>query len=201
MNLEEFPEHPLGPDEEKNASQQDLVMHSMREACLYAFRCSRGNLEPGEIMSACYLALVEAARNFKPSHAAHLRFFAYAKAYVRGKIIAEFRSKDVVRKARNHESLQVHEDNDVYGPNEDAFHEPDVASSAEEEWNAIKGLVDSVLTEKEKMVIQLRYYGGLNFRQIGDLLGVSRSHTQNEHRAAMLKIRNRLMEQKKLFNR
>ncbi len=200
MNLTEFPENPLTPEEEKTATPESLIMHSMREAFLYAFKCCRGNLEEGEVLSACYLALDDASKNFKPHHSARLRFFAYAKPYVRGKIIAEFRAKDVVRRARDHESIQTREDTGVYSQNEEFFHEPD-ATHAHEEWESLKPLIDEVLSEKESMILELRYHGGLNFRQIGNLLGVSRSNTQNEHREALLKIRNKLMEKKRLFNR
>jgi RNA polymerase sigma factor (sigma-70 family) len=207
MNLSEFPESSLTPEDEIAAATSgteeaklSLVMHSMREAFLYAFKCSRGNLEEGEVLSACYLALVDATKNFNPHHSRGLRFFAYAKPFIRGRTIAEFRAKDVVRRARDHESLQVFEDSDVYGPNEAAYSEPEITHS-KEEWESLAPLIKKCLNEREAAILDMYYKGGLNFRQIGDLLGVSRSHTQNDHRTALKKIRIYLLEQKRLFNR
>ena len=216
----------LTPQEEESlvqsGDQEQLVLRYMREAFIYGFRVSRGGLEEGEIVSACYLALRDAARNFRPEKCTKAysgdfllkgRFFSYAKVYIRGRVIAEFRAKDVVRRVRNSDSLddsygrrQVRNrsdecaDTDFYGPLETDFQEPDL-EHAKEEVESMQPIIDRVLNEKEKMILQLRYKGGLNFRQIGALLGVSRSNMQNEHRNALKKIRNELLTQKRLFNR
>jgi RNA polymerase sigma factor (sigma-70 family) len=70
-----------------------------------------------------------------------------------------------------------------------------------DEWNAMVPILQSRLSEKERMVLELKYQSGFNFRQIGDLLRVSRSDTQATHTRAINKVRGALKGKRALFSR
>jgi len=193
-----------------------LTMHNLREAFYYALACSR-TLPPDEVYSLCYAALRYAATNFKYRGA---RFFPYSKAYIRGEIYKTFNDRNVVKeavcvplrledeeKARAIEDLV--EDGHFLHLRRDAdknFIEPTVESdlhgiAIRDEWARIKPIFRAKLSEKERMILELKFEGGLNFREIGDLLRVSRSDTQATHTRALRKIRCALMRKKALLNR
>lgn len=192
-----------------------LILHSMREAFFYAMGCAR-NLPPDAVYSLCYAALRLAAPNFSPGR---IRFFAYCKPYVRGEICKTFNelkvvrnadcqtlSPDVVNSAEEGTSGETYWASDfvrnsfidskvdVVEPETDAI-------MGREEWTLIVPILQSRLSEKERMVLELRYQSGFNFRQIGDLLKVSRSDTQATHERAINKVRCALKGKRELFGR
>lgn len=179
-------------------SRNDLALHNMREAFFYALACAR-TLPPDEIYSLCYKALSAAARNFEPGRTS--RFFAFAKPYIRGEIYRTFKRYKVVTKAETTE-IPVEEDDDQFEAFQKATTvEPDFQSiMAHDEWASLKPLL-AALKEKERMVLQLFYQSGLNFRQIGDLLNVSRSDIQATHANAIKKVRCQVSRKPGLFTR
>lgn len=196
----------LAGDEE---SRNHLALHNMREGFFYAIACAR-ILPPDEIYSLCYKALLAATRNFLPDRTA--RFFSFAKPYIRGEISRTFKRYKVVTKA---ETTQIpmetgFETDDRWRPTEepttnyDEFQratavEPDFQSiMARDEWASLKPLL-AALKEKERMVLQLFYQSGFNFRQIGDLLNVSRSDIQATHANAIKKVRCQVARTEGLF--
>lgn len=219
MNLSEFPSEILTPDEEnaiaatpKGSDDRDrLVMHNMREALLYAKKCCRGRLADGELMSVAYLGLREAAANFLPNK---IRFFGYAKAFLRGKIYSEFRSLRVVKKSESvsfqPSSTNGEEEQEDFAPTDTGYYP--LTSESEnfdfgltqfrEEWRLIEPLVRSILTDKERMILELKYISGMNFRQIGEVLAipVSRSHIQHIHSIALAKIQAEVSKRKITFH-
>jgi len=103
---------------EKQAARNMLILHAMWEAFFYARRCCRLKLPDDEIYSLSYDALCKAVGNFRPGK---IRFFAYAKVYVRGAICKEWKKKDVVKNSSSHESLML--EDDLYSS---VGHHPDV---------------------------------------------------------------------------
>lgn len=181
-------------------SRNHLALHNMREGFFYALACAK-SLPPDEVYSLCYKALSAAARNFLPNRTA--RFFSFAKPYIRGEIYRTFKRYKVVTKAETTEiPTETDEPDDQY----DAFQkatsvEPDFQSiMAHDEWASLKPLL-AALKEKERMVLQLFYQSGLNFRQIGDLLRVSRSDIQATHANAIKKVRCQVSRKPGLFIR
>lgn len=220
LDLKDFPEKQLTMDEEaalaKTGDLESLVLHNMREAFKYGFRCARGNLADGVVLSACYLALRDAAKNFKPGPT---RFFAYAKAYVRGKLIVEFKGEYVVKNSKGSTSLlcivepvaepglDEHDDrpsrgtdwntNDTFGeiPLFPMSEQP-AAGSHSDEWARIKVLIGESLNEEERMVLELRYNGDMTFEKIGELIDKSKTWAAQLHENALTKIRAQLARQK-----
>lgn len=228
MKLEDFPSEILTPEEENaiavtpkdddEGAREKLILHNMREALLYAKKCSYGKLADGDLVSVCYLGLRDAASNFAPNK---IRFFGYSKPYIRGRIYSEFRSLRVVKKSDSVQhvatSVRPEVDDDLTGTN--TPYTPNYRDNLEteykplepesenfnfdltqfrEEWQLIEPLVQDILSDKERMILELRYISGYNFRQIGDLFAVpvSRSHVQHIHGIALEKIRAELVKRK-----
>lgn len=231
--MNDLPTESLTQDQENALAKQKtedarntLVLHSMREAMAYAYRCSRGMLDRDELFSLCYDALQRAAKRFSPNR---IRFFAYAKQDVRRGITIAWREKDVVKNSSMHED----KDHEPIYPNDcppdasiditegtDQVHH--VPSSApddferireeqtvdpefekihvKERMELIKPIMEKKLTDVEKMVIDLYFNGDMTFQQIGDMLNVSRAWAQMVHFEGLKKIRCELLQRKALFN-
>jgi RNA polymerase sigma factor (sigma-70 family) len=196
------------------SNKTSLVLHTMREAFIYAKKCCNGALSDDDIYSLCYRALMASARRYKPARG---RFFAYSKVNIRGQISREFRRKDVVKNASMHESdetpkcltpkhvlLEGFTHGDEHETDIPSF--PDLGVS-EPEFDAIemrermrlvRPLIKSRLTKHERMVIELRYDSGFDLQKIGDLLGVSRQAVEHHHSNAIMKLRRALMLRKQM---
>lgn len=228
--MNDLPTEPLTPEQENalaKAKTEDarntLVLHSMREAMAYAYRCSRGMLERDELFSLCYDALQRAAKRFSPNR---IRFFAYAKQDVRRGITIAWREKDVVKNSSMHEDKD-HEPE--YSTTADYVEDPEAGCSTDwtpvsapddferireessvdpefekihvkERMELIKPIMEKKLTDVEKMVIDLYFNGDMTFQQIGDMLNVSRAWAQMVHFEGLKKIRCELLRRKALFN-
>lgn len=101
--LDGLPVEKLTPEQEtglvKSKDYESLIMHSLREAVLYAGHCARGKIEPGELLSLCYSALSKSAPRFRPGG---ITFLAYSKPDLRGEISRYWKSINVVKNSHNH---------------------------------------------------------------------------------------------------
>lgn len=193
MNLlADFPQQPLSATEEQNALAkgdfESIVLHAVVPAFKYVQQGCRGRLLPGELLSLCYVALTKAVKNFKPNQK---RFLSYARPYLRGELAAEWRKKDTVRNAAKHET-ELPKDK-LPEPLEDNCVEPDLEGIHYKElWAKIEPMIQK-LSRKEKMVLELHYKAGLNFRQIGERMGgLTRSRIQQIEAEAIGKLRHAL---------
>lgn len=203
--------------EPTDSSPETLALYNMREAFYYAQHCCHGKLTDDEIYSSVYGALCHAARNFKPGGG--LRFFGYAKPYIRGGLSKVWRSKDVVRNKKGDfsyscESIQFDEPAQLaeeLGGSEPPEGEGGITETIVLQKRALKipppkteFEIESVqlreeysllqpmllsLTDKEQSVIALRYKSNLTFEKIGSLLGSSRADIQTTHARALKKLR------------
>jgi RNA polymerase sigma factor (sigma-70 family) len=224
--LDGLPEHSLTPDEENIFARriqkfnstpaiQALVLHNMREAIPYATRCCRAGLEESEVFSLCYSALMKAVSNFKPDN---IRFFAYAKVYIRGEISRTWKKRDVVKASSLHETspepvfirrMITGEDRESerewvvrdIKPIEPDFVDPEFRLiDLKEKWRVVEPLIRRVLGDRERTIIKLYYEAGFPFEEIGDLLvpNISRQRVQIIHNEAIVKLRRALIHDKKL---
>lgn len=205
--LEGIPTEKLTVEQERDSTPEDLVLFTLREAYCYSRGCwqSRG-LSEGETLSACYEGLQSAATNFQPSRG---RFFSYAKAYVRGALSRAIRGNDVVKKSTV-EQLPTETDDDEETvecpmpkpayipphtlPDHDGF-------VAKDEWDRLVPTLRRILSERARMVLELRYKGGLSLLEIANLLGISRAAVSYTELVALKKIRNVLMDRGEFFER
>lgn len=208
--LEGIPEDRLSVEQEeallREGDRVTLIAHNTREAFHYGQGTHQSHgLSDGEILSAAYDGLTAAAKNWKSGQ---LRFFSYAKPYIRGALSRATRANCVVRTVREAEPLPVEEpeeedETECYVPPRrlSEGHEPELeVICLKDEWAQIRPALFTVLDEKERIVVELSYVGCLNLREISDLLGVSRSDIHHTRLEALKKVRNHLMDQNK-FNR
>lgn len=191
------------------SAQNVLALHSMREAWAYARHVCRGKLPDDEIYSLCYTALKKAAKNFE---AGRIRFFAYSKPYVRGELSRAWRFQDQVKHASLHETevLQAtaytpapydNEDRKEGTTRKEGFVESDFQQIVtRERWALVKPVIDEVLSDHEKMVLDLTYSSGFSFQTTGNLLGITRSAVREAHARAIGKVRGALTAKGALFD-
>lgn len=186
-----------------------LVLHNLREAVPYTLRCCRNALSESEVLSVCYAALCKAAPNYRPG--GPLRFFSYAKPYLRGELSRNWKTKDVVKSASLHESeappLMHSTLNSGAEEGDDDFHKklekPLQPDSVEPEFDLIdlreqmallRPLLQSKLNERERTVITLVYESGFTLEQVSKLVvpSASRQAIQCTHQRALKKLRSAL---------
>jgi len=189
--LEGLPEaHLLTPAQEARCGREKLVLHTMREAFVYARECCRASIPDDALLSLCYTALLASARRYKSAKG---RFFPFCKVNIRGQISREWKRLNVVKHSDRHESLDI----EPKAP-EVEYAEPEFGLMAiHERLELIKPIL-AMLTRREQQIIELRYKSGFTFTKIGKLFGFSRQRIELTHRDALLKIKRELLRQGKL---
>lgn len=220
--LSEFPAKKLTRLQEDKLAKQirkgstaaltKLVMHNMREAVKYAGYCT-GGAPASDLISSCYESLVRSAKKFKPGW---IKFFAYCKPAIRGDLKRSWGKKEVVRNAKTVSFEEISQElsrkkkagdphlreippqvETVTGQ----ISEPDFSGIlTRERWEMVKQVIEEVCSERERMVLDLNYRGGLNFQEIASLDGMSRERIRQVHEEALRKVRCALLEKRRLFN-
>jgi RNA polymerase sigma factor (sigma-70 family) len=196
------------------AAHNKLVMHAMRDALKYTKRVSRDEIPDEQLMSLCYDALMHAAKRFKPNWA---RFFAYAKADLRGVVSEHFGSLKVVKKglvlsrdALNDECRHTSR-GDWRPENGDnikdveaytgEWEDPDFKTiKLHEQWALVEPLIRNHLSEREFMIVDLHYRCGWTLAQIGKKLGVTCEAIRHIRCRALKRIRNKLLSRHQLYS-
>lgn len=192
-----------------------LVLANMQEALLYTRRVCDYKIRDDVLVSLCYQELMASGKRFK---AARGRFFAYAKAGLRGRLADYKKTWSVVRNSTECLSLDVGGAEQDVHPNQTRLwcnkhgqevareivtgeiEEPKIQSwIAQDQWEAVKRQVWHRLSEQEQMVVTLTYDGGLNFSEIGKLLDVSKAAVQIMHKRALKKLRYGVKQVDRLF--
>lgn len=192
------------------AAHNKLVMHNMREAIKYTKRVCSSEISDEELLSVCYLAMMKAARRFKPNWA---RFFAFSKAHLRGAVKEHFgeqktvkRSstisreelRDIILRQHNDENLQTIDVEALTGEIVDADFK---SIKLREQWDMIAPmLTNGLLSERESMILDLFYVSGFTFADIGKKLGVTCEAIRHVHGKALKKIRNKLLSKHQLYS-
>jgi len=175
---------------------EELVLRSIPEALKYLVYLSKDQLGETELRSLAYQAMKRAVSIFKPGT---LRFFAYAKVYLRGELSRHWRELNTVsipqRKVRNFQIVSLGE-----VPIEQQVEEPVVFQQVRvhERMELIKPLLDT-LSKRDREVLELYYFKGENLKQIGVRFGVGPSAMQVVLSGILRRIRNTLLEQHRLY--
>lgn len=176
------------------------VLHNMREAFFYAREVCKRKLPEDVIYSAVYKALSHASKNYKPGFG--IRFFAYAKVYVRSELSAEWREANIVRNAEcvtfgSVESIDSEDYEATVGDAETVdpeFQEIFVRDMLE----ILRPVIETELAEQEKRVLELVYFNNLRLTDIAIRLRISPSSVSNSHQRALRKLRN-ILRCRRLF--
>lgn len=175
-------------------AKTELVMRSLMEAIFYGRKVSKGTMTDEELLSLSFVALTQAAKNFKPGKQ---RFFTYGKVYCRSQIFKAMRGLDLVKNAYLHETPV---EDCVDDKAEEGTHEPEFdLIHLKEIWKEIEPIMDECFSEQERAVLTMRYSSGYCFREIGRLLGVSGSAADGAHARALKKLRRALAGKRALF--
>ena len=210
--LDQFPAERLSREAEADLAAQIkqgsepaatvLVMANMREALLYTGKVCDGKLDEGVRVSLCYQEMCMSARRFKPGG---IRFFAFAKAGLRGRMKSHWESLRVVRNAAPAVSLD-HLDHAqsrpvLPSPDDDKEHSDREAVTGEvtepetnqiiarDQWAVIRKRYNKSLPEQQWMVLSLIYLSGFNLPQVGKLLHLSKARIHAVHWKAIKKLR------------
>ena len=218
--LDQFPKNEMTREEEAalvtrrtEAALNELVMANMREALLYTGRVCDGKLSEGERVSLCYQEMMMSAPRFKPGR---LRFFAFAKAGLRGRMKTYWTSLKPVRNAETvsldelektppekfcqsrsrdddpETSFREDKTGEIEHPNLDTLF-------VKEHLQKIRTALHGCLSDQQWMIINLVYQSNLNFPQVAKLLGMTRSGVHVSHRKAIAKLRDGLAQNPRLL--
>lgn len=218
--LKTVPKGPITPEREtallKANDRETLIVESMYEAFLYATECSKGREGESEVFSACYSALKKASGRFDTKHG--VRFFPFAKAFVRGELKLERRRLRVVRPAnknQRYDFLPVEklptELHDTPGDRLDANQlqlskafqhdfqpkvgfEQEVAAETDgvdrdQLWQEFVSEAIRLLSPRALKVVTMHVVEGLGWQEIADKLGFTREAHRSMFEKAMRKLR------------
>lgn len=226
--IDQFPKEKLSPQEEARLAKSDptsLVMHSMREALLYTQRVCRDRIPEDARVSICYKKLSACVNRFRPGR---IRFLAFAKAGLRGAMKDYWISQTTVRNAteiistdyldgcRFETPFRIPEylrraiptpsrgDDEAPPPQRETLtneiEHPDFDKiCARDRWAEIKKRVDPHLNSRQRMILSLVYDSGLNYQEIGTLLGFTRSLVHAVHRDTIRQIQDILAKDGRLL--
>ncbi len=195
---------PLSADEERAAfeahragdaaAREKLILHNLRlvSHIVKKYYSTAKNAE--DLVSIGSIGLIKAVDSFKPETG--VKFATYAAKCIQNEILMFFRSqKKLSAEVSIHETIDVDRDGnpltymDVIATEDNVAEETDTRIKNA----AVRRLVATVLDEREREVIVLRYgLSGkepLTQREVAALLGISRSYVSRIEKAALETLR------------
>lgn len=198
---------PLSAEEEKryfelsasgdNKAREKLIEHNLRLVAHIVKKYYTTVKNPEDIMSIGTIGLIKAIDSFNPKNGA--RFATYAGKCVQNEILMHFRSrKKLQNEVSINEAIDMDKDGNPLTYIDVISCEDTIADDIHNKMYCEKALhiLNEKLTEREKQIIVLRY--GLSNtsaktqREIGKMLGISRSYVSRIEKAALEKIRESL---------
>ena len=195
---------PLSADEERAAfaahregdaaAREKLILHNLRlvSHIVKKYYSTAKNAE--DLVSIGSIGLIKAVDSFKPETG--VKFATYAAKCIQNEILMFFRSqKKLSAEVSIHETIDVDRDGnpltymDVIATEDNVAEETDARIKNA----AVRRLVATVLDEREREVITLRYglsgKDPLTQREVASLLGISRSYVSRIEKAALETLR------------
>lgn len=175
------------------AARERLILHNLRLVSHIVRKYYGSAKDQEDLISIGSIGLVKAVDSFNPTNGA--RFATYAAKCIQNEILMHFRSqKKLANEVSINEAIDVDRDGnlltymDVIAA-EDNMEEVDLSIRGA----MVRRLVNSVLDERERQIVTLRYgLGGsepLTQRDVAALLGISRSYVSRIEKAALEKLR------------
>ena len=151
------------------------------------------NMDFDDAVSAGSLGLVKAANTFDESKG--FKFATYAARCINNEILMFIRCE---KKHRHGLSIDFAINNEGEEYNAAEFTEEwgyydDTSLEREAEFMDLRTAV-SKLTERERQIIELRYYGEKSQKQVADFLGISQSYISRLERRILKKLKGKLNE-------
>ena len=200
---QEFPP-PLSAEEERKAfeakkngdgaARERLILHNLRLVSHIVRKYYGTAKNQEDLISIGSIGLVKAVDSFDPKNGA--RFATYGAKCIQNEILMHFRSqKKLSSEVSIHETIDVDRDGnpltymDVIAAEDNMEEELDLKMKAA----LVRRLVNSVLDERERQIITLRYglSGGEAYtqREVAQLLGISRSYVSRIEKSALATLR------------
>jgi RNA polymerase sporulation-specific sigma factor len=194
---------PLSPDEEReciektiNGDEQargKLILHNLRLVSHIVRKYYSSGNASEDLVSIGTIGLVKAVDSFSPENGAH--FATYAAKCIQNEILMHFRSqKKQALEVSLGETIDVDRDGNPLTYSDVICSDENVSEEVGRDIQKSKalGLVETLLDEREKQIIVLRYglygYKALTQREISKHLGISRSYVSRIEKGALAKL-------------
>ena len=195
---------PLSPEEEcaafeahragDAAAREKLILHNLRLVSHIVKKYYSTAKNGEDLVSIGSIGLIKAVDSFKPETG--VKFATYAAKCIQNEILMFFRSqKKLSAEVSIHETIDVDRDGNPLTYMDVIATEDNVAEEADARIKnaAVRRLVATVLDEREREVIVLRYglsgKDPLTQREVAEKLGISRSYVSRIEKAALEKLR------------
>ena len=195
---------PLTAEEERDAfeahragdaaAREKLILHNLRLVSHIVKKYYSTAKNQEDLVSIGSIGLIKAVDSFKPE--AGVKFATYAAKCIQNEILMFFRSqKKLSAEVSIHETIDVDRDGNPLTYMDVIATEDNVAEEADARIKnaAVRRLVATVLDEREREVIVLRYgltgKDPLPQREVAEKLGISRSYVSRIEKAALEKLR------------
>ena len=195
---------PLSAAEERDAfircrsgdkkARDKLIMHNLRLVAHIVKKYYTAYKDQDDLISIGTIGLIKAIDSFNPENGA--RFATYAGKCLQNEILMHFRSqKKIGMETSINDSVDVDKDGnpltymDIIPCEDNIVEEIDKSIKL----SLVKKALDTVLTDKERRIIVLRYGLGVDGkiyaqREVAAMLGISRSYVSRLEKAALEKI-------------
>lgn len=180
-----------------DSAREKLIVHNLRLVSHVVRKYYSSGKDQEDLVSIGTVGLIKAVDSFDVTHGA--RFATYAAKCIQNEILMHFRRiKKLQAEVSINETIDVDRDGNplTYG---DVINSDENMSMSEEIDRSVMAeqalfLVDTMLGERERQVIRLRYgIGGgepLTQRETAALLGISRSYVSRIEKSALGKLGN-----------
>ena len=174
-------------------ARQKLILHNLRLVSHIVRKYYSSGRSPEDLVSIGTIGLVKAVDSFSPENGA--RFATYAAKCIQNEILMHFRSqKKLAAEVSLGETIDVDRDGNPLTYSDVICSEENLSEEVEREMQTSKALslVETILDERERQIIVLRYglYGhkALTQREISQSLGISRSYVSRIEKGALEKL-------------
>lgn len=195
---------PLSGEEEREAfclaregdekAREKLILHNLRLVSHIVRKYYGAARDPEELVSIGTVGLVKAVDTFRVENGA--RFATYAAKCIQNEILMHFRSqKKLGCEVSLGETIDMDRDGNPLTYIDVICADEDVAEETLEKvmTDRMLGLIDTVLTPRERQILILRYGLGGNAaqaqREVAARLGISRSYVSRIEKGALEKLR------------
>ena len=177
-----------------DSAREKLILHNLRLVSHIVRKYYGTAKNQDDLVSIGSIGLVKAVDTFDPKNGT--RFATYAAKCIQNEILMYFRSqKKLSAEVSIHETIDVDRDGNPLTYMDVIATEDNVAEETDAKIKAlmVRRLVNSVLDEREREIILLRY--GMNGnkphtqREVAELLGISRSYVSRIEKAALETLR------------
>ena len=175
-------------------AREKLILHNLRLVSHIVRKYYSGAKDSEDLVSIGTMGLIKAVDSFKPSSG--VRFATYGARCIQNEILMHFRAqKKIQAEVSLGDTIDVDKDGnpltyiDVMSSDENVCEEVERKIQSDR----ARRLVDSILSVRERKIIQLRYglSGGepLTQREVAQLVGISRSYVSRIEKSALETLR------------